>query len=224
MKLSPATIAILKNFASINSNIYIAAGNVVKVRSVQKNSFAQATIEETFESPVCLYDLNEFLSVIAIGADGDITIKDNHLVIKWGKSKLTYNFADPVIMRMAIEASEKVITMPECEVEFELTSDMLAAIQKASSILKSQFLSIYSNEGTIAIKTYDKEDPNSNAYQIDTDVATPYTFNMLLKIEDLKLLGGSYDVSINRNNISRWVKQGSGVVYYIAMDTFSTFE
>jgi hypothetical protein len=224
MKLSPTTLAILKNFAAINSNIYIPAGNVIKVRNVQRNVFAQATIEESFEAPICLYDLNEFLSVIGIGADGELTIKDTHLVIKWGKSKLNYNFADPIIMRAAIEASEKNLTMPEPEIEFELTSDMLAAIQKSAAILKTQYLSIFSNGGEISVKTYDKEDPNTNAYTLDTGLSTPYTFNMLLDIENLKLLAGNYDVAINHQNISRWSKQGTDLVYHIAMDTHSTFE
>lgn len=223
MKLSPETIQILKNFASINENIYIPAGNVIRVRTIQKNVFAEATIKETFESPVCLYNLNEFLSVMNIGADGNITIKKNHLVIEWGSSKLTYNFADPMIMKMAIETAEKSVTMPEAEINFELTAEMLAAIHKASSILKSRYISIYSVDGNIAIRTYDKDDVNSNSYQIDTGISTDDEFNMLLDIENFKLLGGSYDVSITSSNISQFRKKDGDVVYYIAMDPFSTF-
>ena len=101
---------------------------------------------------------------------------------------------------------------------------MLASIQKAASILKTQYLNICSIDGFVGVKTYDKDNINRNSFQVVTETATKYDFNMRFDIENLKLLAGSYTVSLSRNKISEWKKKDGDVTYYIAMDPTSTFE
>ena len=48
MKLSNETREVLKNFASINSNLLVKAGNKIATMSAMRNIVALATIEETF--------------------------------------------------------------------------------------------------------------------------------------------------------------------------------
>ena len=48
MQISSETLAILKNFASINSNILINSGNTLKTISPVKNVLAEAVVEENF--------------------------------------------------------------------------------------------------------------------------------------------------------------------------------
>ena len=48
MKLSPETITILKNFASINQSILVKGGNQLRTISVMKNILAEAEVEEEF--------------------------------------------------------------------------------------------------------------------------------------------------------------------------------
>ncbi len=47
MKIGSETIALLKNFASINTNIVFKEGDAVSTISNAKNIFAKATIKET---------------------------------------------------------------------------------------------------------------------------------------------------------------------------------
>ena len=51
-KLSKKTLEILKNFASINSNILVNPGNVITTISPVKNVLSEATIDETFDGGV----------------------------------------------------------------------------------------------------------------------------------------------------------------------------
>jgi hypothetical protein len=66
MKLSQETIAILKNFATINQGVFFKEGNTISTMSPQKNILVDAKISETIPQNFGIYDLNNFLSVIFI--------------------------------------------------------------------------------------------------------------------------------------------------------------
>ena len=61
MELSNFTMQVLKNFASINSNIVIHPGNTIMTVAEAKNILVSATVEETFHQEMGVYDLAEFL-------------------------------------------------------------------------------------------------------------------------------------------------------------------
>ena len=48
MELSTRTVEILRNFSTINQNIVVNGGNVIKTMSIAKNIVSQAEIEESF--------------------------------------------------------------------------------------------------------------------------------------------------------------------------------
>ena len=52
MQISKETIDILKNFASINSNILIRKGKVLSTISTAKNIYARAEVAEDFPEEV----------------------------------------------------------------------------------------------------------------------------------------------------------------------------
>jgi hypothetical protein len=224
MKLSKNTLDILRNFAILNGNIFIPAGNIIKSMSVIGNALASVTVEETFDKDVSIYDLSELLSVLNIAPDGEITLHENRLDVKWGKSKVKYAFADQILMRDAIAASKKNVNYPVVDVEFELTGETLSSLHKASSILKAPYVGIYSNEGKVNLKVFDKALVNSNVFVVETEVDTTEDFEVVLDITNLKLLGGDYTVSLSRRNIIRFAHQSSNLLYYVTADTASVWK
>ena len=56
MQISKETIDILKNFASINSNILIRKGKVLSTISTAKNIYARAEVAEDFPEEVAVYE------------------------------------------------------------------------------------------------------------------------------------------------------------------------
>ena len=58
MKLSDTTVAVLKNYSTINQNLMIKAGSNLSTMSAMKNIVASADVQETFEKDVAIYDLN----------------------------------------------------------------------------------------------------------------------------------------------------------------------
>ena len=224
MKLSSNTIALLKNFAAINSNICIKAGNTVKTMSVIGNALASATIEEEFDKDVLIYDLGELLSVLAIAPEGDVVLSDKHLTVKWGKSKVRYAYADSEIMRDSIAASTKQVKFPEPDVSFVLTADMLAGIHKASSILKAGFVSVYAEDGNVLVRVFDKSLINGNVFVLETGVQSDLVFEAVVDVANLKFLAGDYQVSLSKRNITRFEKLDQDLVYYVTADISSKWE
>lgn len=224
MKLSQNTVTLLKNFAAINSNICIPAGSEIKTMSVIGNALASATVEETFEKDILIYDLGELLSVLAIAPDPDVILSDKFLTVKWGSSKVKYSFADREIMRDAIAASTKQVNFPIPDVEFVLTIDMLASIHKAASILKAGYISVFSEDGKVLVKVFDKGLVNGNTFILETGTETDLNFQAVIEVNSLKFLVGNYKASISTKNISKFESCDQDLVYYITLDVSSRFE
>lgn len=66
MKISKRTLDILKNFSAISENIYIPAGNKLYTIGKSNGVVAEAIIDETFDSPICIYELMSFLGVVSL--------------------------------------------------------------------------------------------------------------------------------------------------------------
>ena len=95
MKLSESTITILKNFSSINQSILVKEGSKLRTISVMKNILAEATIKEEFTKDFAIYDLNQFLNGLGLHQDPDLDFEnDSHVIIREGKRRVKYFFAD----------------------------------------------------------------------------------------------------------------------------------
>ena len=64
--MSKQTLDLLKNFASINSNILIKPGDTFKTISPVKNIMAVATVPEIFDTEFGIWDLNKFLGTVSL--------------------------------------------------------------------------------------------------------------------------------------------------------------
>ena len=69
MKLSKETIAILKNFATIQPNLMFKAGSELKTIAEAKNIVAKAAITEQIPQDFGIYDVNDFLSSLSLFND-----------------------------------------------------------------------------------------------------------------------------------------------------------
>ena len=80
-KLSKQTLDILKNFASINSNILVSPGNVIKTISPVKNVMSQAVVKENFDTEFGIWDLNKFLGVVSLFNDPEFYFNEKYVEI-----------------------------------------------------------------------------------------------------------------------------------------------
>jgi hypothetical protein len=220
MNLSSETLVILKNFASINQSIYIKQGNQLRTISGMRNVLAEATVEEEFPKDFAIYDLNQFLNGLSLYDKPQLDFdNDSYLVIKEGRRRAKYFFADPSVI---ITPPDKSIVLPSVEVEFQLEHSQLQKILKASSIYQLFDLAVVGVDGAVRLIVRDKKNDTSNEYSLEVgETDKQFTFNF--KIENLKLLPGSYKVSLSKQNVSQFVNTKSNILYTIALEPDSTF-
>ena len=220
MKLSDSTVNLLKNFSSINQSILFKEGSKLRTISVMKNILVEATVSEEFPKDFGIYDLTQFLNGLSLHQNADLDFtRDEYVVIKEGRMRSKYFFADPTVI---VSPPEKEITLPSEDVEFVLTSQQLEKLKKASSVYQLPDISVVGDGEVIKLVARDKKNDTSNDFAIEVG-ETDETFTFNFKEENLKVLPGTYDVVVSSKLLSRFSSQNCDLVYYIALEPDSTF-
>ena len=215
MKLSENTIAVLKNFASINQSILVKNGNKLRTISVMKNILAEAEVNETFPRDFAIYDLNQFLNGLSLHQDPELDFSnDSYLIIREGKRRVKYFFADPEVI---VSPPEKEISLPSKDICFQLEHSQLDKLKKAAAVYSLDDLSAIGDAGVIRLVVRDKKNDTSNEYSIvvgETDQEFVYNF----KVENLKIIPTNYDVVISSKLLSQFTNERYNINYYIALE------
>ena len=221
MKLSEKTVNLLKNFAGINQSILFKKGNKLRTMSVMKNILAEAEVEEEFPKDFAIYDLVQFLNGVSLYTNPQIEFTtDSNLTIREGKDRKTkYFFADPSVV---VAPPEKSISLPTEDVCFNLDSDQLASLMKASAVYQLPDLCAVGEAGVVKLVVRDKKNDTSNEYSINVGM-TDAEFSLNFKVENIKILPGTYEVVISEKLLSRFVNKNYNLTYYIALEPDSTF-
>jgi len=221
MKLTEKTLNLLKNFASINQSILFKKGSTLRTMSVMKNILAEADISEEVPQDFAIYDLVQFLNGISLYGDPELDFQnESYLTIRDGKNHRTkYFFADPSVV---VSPPEKSITLPSSDVSFVLDTNNLTSLLKASAIYQLPDLSAVGENGVVKLVVRDKKNDTSNDFSIVVG-ETEETFSFNFKVENIKILPGTYNVNISQKLLSRFVNENYNLTYYIALEPDSTF-
>ena len=220
MKLSDKTVNLLKNFSNINQSVLIKQGKQLRTISVMKNILAEATVEEDFPKDFAIYDLNQFLNGLSLHQNAELDFQnDQYVVIKEGKSRSKYFFADPNVI---VAPPEKSINLPSEDVCFILDTKELDKLLKAAAIYQLPDLSAVGENGVITLVVRDKKNDTSNDFAVvvgETD--SEFVFNF--KVENIKVLPGTYEVVVSSKLLSRFTSTNHDLCYYVALEPDSTF-
>ena len=219
MKLSKETVEILKNFATINTNLIINPGKKISTMSATKDIFAEYNGVDEFDKKVSIFNLSELLGAFSAFSDTELILEDKNLVIKQGKAQVKYVYADENVLI----TPKKSITMPSAEIEVNLSADLLASLQKMSAILSVEDLAIVGNGKTISVKVLDKKNPTANSFVIDLEVKSKEVFQVNFKVEKLRMIPDDYKVEISSKKISKWTASGINLVVFVAVESDSVF-
>ena len=220
MKLSDKTLSVLKNFSTINQSILFKQGSKLRTISVMKNILAEATITEELPKDFGIYDLNQFLNGLSLHQSPELDfVNDGHVVIKEGRMRSKYFFADPNVI---ITPPEKAIDLPTEDVSFELSTDQLDKLLKAAAIYQLADLAVEGGDGVVKLLVRDKKNDTSNSFSV-TVGETDKVFSFNFKVENIKILPGTYDVSVSSKLLSRFTSKNQDLTYYIALEPDSTF-
>ena len=225
MKLSDSTLSLLKNFSTINQSILFKQGTKLRTISVMKNILAEATVSEEIPKDFGIYDLGQFLNGLSLHNSPELDFQeDNHVVIKEGRSRSKYFFADPQVI---VTPPEKEMTLPSEDVSFELSTDQLDKLLKAASIYQLPDLAVVGGNGVVKIVVRDKKNDTSNDFAITVGETSTYfckNFSFNFKVENIKILPGNYEVVVSQKLLSRFKSKNQDLTYFIALEPDSTFE
>ena len=222
MKLSEHTTSVLKNFATINQNLVIKEGSELTTMSAMKNIVAKATVEESFSKELAIYDLNEFLAAMSLFKSPILDFDEQFVTIteeNEPRKKLKYFYSDPSV----VQSPSKTITMPSEEVTFELNSNNLSEMKRAASVIGAPDMVLEKLNGSSSLVAKDKKNDTANNYSSDIITKGDGEFKFFFKVENLKLMDGSYDVIVSSKNISHFKNRSSQVEYWIALEPESTY-
>jgi hypothetical protein len=187
-----------------------------------KNILAEATVEEEFPKDFGIYDLPQFLNSVVVlynNAEFDFA-NDNHVVIKEGRMRSKYFFADPSVI--VTPPQEEKITLPSEDVTFDVSTEQLDKLLKAASLYQLSDLAVVGGDGVVKLLVRDKKNDASNDFSIVVG-ETNDVFSFNFKVENIKILPGNYEVVVSRNLLSRFTSKNQDLTYYIALEPDSTF-
>lgn len=217
MKFEQQTLAILKNFASINPSMCFKEGQKLRTISPGKTILAQATATSELPGTFAIYDVSRFLSVLSLFESPNIATSNTHLTIRDDRQTVNYTFAELTTITVPPEKTP-VIDRPE--IEFELTAEALLRVQKAMGVLGLSEMSVFGDGQRILLKAVDSKKSANDNFAIEVG-ETNHTFNMIFKAENIKLLPGAYETKISSKGIAHF--KSDIVEYWIATEASSTF-
>jgi hypothetical protein len=211
------TIRILANFAAINPSMVIQQEQL-SVINTTNSCIGFYTFGTTFDfEEFGLYEAPEFLSAISVfDTLPAIEVKDKYLVISGKNDKLKYFTTAKNLLPVVPDVKSKFEKV-QCELEFTLSADKLAIINKFSSILKSKYIFFETEKKRIRITVANELESSNNSYElfIEDDIqSNKLTAPVKIALDDFKILPGEYTISLSQK-ISRWTNL-NGAVYYLA--------
>tara|TARA_R110002012_G_scaffold81786_3_gene206911 strand:+ start:127 stop:690 length:564 start_codon:yes stop_codon:yes gene_type:complete len=184
-----------------------------------KNILSEVDIDEEFTRDVAIYDLNQFLNCLSLIPGAEVNLESNSIVITDGTNSIEYRYSDPSVISAP---PEKELNLPSEDVEVVLTEEHLDTVKKAAAVLQIPDVTLLGDGSKIYLTVRDKKNSGSNSYKIEVgDTDTTFQFN--LKVENLKLLTGDYDVVLSSKNLARFESHSRPLVYFIALEPDSTY-
>jgi len=218
MKFSENTISVLKNFSSINPSVMFKSGNTVRTISPQKTVMATATIGETFGSNAGVYDLGRFLAILTLFDDPEIEFLDTKFSIKSGKSSVNYTYAAE---SMIVTPPENDIQIPNPEVTVLVSWDIIEKVIRAAGVLQLGEIAFKGDGENVRLAAIDSKNPTADGFDVVLSASTDQTFEMVIKVENLKLMPADYEVSLSSKGLAHF--KADKVQYFIAIEKHSKF-
>ena len=183
MQISKETIDILKNFASINSNILIRKGKVLSTISTAKNIYARAEVAEDFPEEVAVYDLNSLLALLTLMENQTVDFGEKSLTMSKDNGKFEYFYSAPNVI---VAAPAKEIEI-DSHYEFKLTAEDVNMIMKAAAITGAPTITISSKGENVTLTIGDKKNDTANTYKkiIGT---SEHSFDCHMAVENFKIV------------------------------------
>lgn len=217
MQFDTKTIAILRNFSSINPSVIFKPGNVISTISPSRSILAKATIPVEIESEFAIYDLSQFLGALSMFDTPDLTVTDTAMQIRKGGEKINYRFASPSLI---LSPPEKEVNIPAPEITFDLKEEVLTRTLRALSVIGCPELAVTGEDGIIYLEAINIKNDAASTYRVEVGTTTA-KFRQVFLAENIKLIPCDYRVNISSRGIANFA--GADVQYWISTEPSSTY-
>lgn len=215
MKLSEQSLAILKNFASINSGVVLHNGKIQKTISPEKSILVEATLEDSL-TDFGIYDLNQFLGNVTTLRNPELTFFGEYVMMDDGELALSYLACSP---NLIITPPEKELVLKNVDVSFSLPNVTLQKLIKVATMNGLPNLSVVGKNGELHLKIHERANDTSNHGSIKIGDYAGQDFTASFKTDNLKLLPDDYNVEIQKGAFAKFENVAGNLKYFIALET-----
>jgi len=214
MKVSNEMCDVLKSFSGINQSIWVDEGNVLRTISPAKTILAKATVEEDFDSPFGIYDLNQFLGCLSLVENAEIDLKDTYMRIHNDRNKIKYGYVEKDIITTP---PAKEMKLPSEDVSFVLTNDVMQKVMQSCNVMQFPNVVVEVKDNQLSLVACDIKNPGGNRFEAFVcEHEGEYSFTY--RSDNLKVMPFDYNVSISDKGISMWSSRPEKVEYFIALE------
>jgi hypothetical protein len=217
MKLSDYTMAVLKNFSTINDGVVFVPGNVQRTISEEKSVMAEAELEESFPNKFGIYDLNQFIGNISTLATPDLAFDDKKVVAKDGMFELTYYSVSPELVKTPPEG--KSLTIDNPDVTFDLPNMVLTKLLRLASMNSLTHLSIIGKNGELRAVVHDRKNDTANQASNKISDYSGKDFIATWNTDNLKMIADDYTVDVKLPLFARFTSKTKKLKYFISFES-----
>jgi len=191
MKFSGETLSLLKNFASINTNIVFKPGDNIATISNAKNIFAKSTIKESIPNEFAIYDLNSLLAMLTLMENQEVEFGDKSLIVTSDKGKFEYYYSNADIVTAAPSGEIEHVDV----YKFKLMAEDVQMIMKAAAITGAPTVSVTNKNQSVTLSVSDRK--NDTASNFKKTLGTAFeNFDVFIAVENLKVIPDAYEVTV----------------------------
>jgi hypothetical protein len=222
MKLSKKTLDILKNFSSINASLFTKSGNKLYTISPTMTIVAEATIEETFDTNFCIYDLSKFLGVVSLFDSPEFEFEKKYVTISGANnSNINYHFCEQTLLDRYVKNYGNVPQTTKKVYGFEITSKQIDNLKRAASLLELNTIKISASpESGIDVTAIRDDNATPNFFNInieDGQILDKKAEPIYIDISLMNLYPGTYTVEVGGGSSTKWVNKDQDITYYIVI-------
>lgn len=217
MQLSAKTIAILKNFATINPSIVLKPGHVISTISPNKTIMARAVVPDEFAGTYGIYSVNQFIGANSLFENPEVEFGENSVRFVSGGNSTNLQYCEPATI---LVPPDKEIKLPSVDVDIKLTNKNIQDVLKGLGVFGLPDIAVVGDGKNISLQALDSKGGTSNSYKIVVG-ETGLTFRAIFRPENMKMIDGDYEVKISSRGISQFV--GLEATYWIAVESSSSF-
>lgn len=222
MKISKETLRRLEQCVLINRSIIIDPGSRLFTNSVNGTILATSLTPETFERPLVLSNLSQFLGVVSSFSSPELEIEEKRIIIHEGKQRFFYPMSDREVVQGTSNQRNRFLKQElTYTAHFSLSSEGLNRLLGMMRIANFNCISFSSKEGTILASVFDKKTRGSSSY--DMELSSGYEgndFSFSLSKDTFTVLDKipSYEVSVSEEGVCQMkaISSPEELVYWIA--------